>query len=144
MAYSITRPLVAVDWTVSTAFQSRSVRVGPILTISYPASEVCTEWQPWSDYFGSRSWLLGGAFHWLIYCFLAVGFASSAAVLVRSYAPYAFHTGSTSPLFLPPFCFHSRLLFGRGKLTYCRSSRNKGRLYPSQVTSGCQKFIYLS
>jgi chloride channel 3/4/5 len=58
------------------------------------AGEVCTEWQTWSDYLNVRSLFLGGALHWLVYVFLAVGFASSAAVLVRSYAPYAFHTGS--------------------------------------------------
>ncbi|KIM24057.1 hypothetical protein M408DRAFT_331976 [Serendipita vermifera MAFF 305830] len=57
------------------------------------AGDVCNEWQMWSDYLNVRSFFLGGALHWLAYVFLAVAFASSAAVLVRSYAPYAFHTG---------------------------------------------------
>ncbi|KAG8834550.1 hypothetical protein FRC17_008384 [Serendipita sp. 399] len=57
------------------------------------AGEVCIEWQTWSEYLGLRSIFTEGPLQWLVYVFCGVCFASTAAILVRSYAPYAFHTG---------------------------------------------------
>ncbi|KAH8075851.1 chloride channel [Cristinia sonorae] len=57
------------------------------------AGEVCTEWQSWSQYF-HVSFILGQSLlQSSIYIALAVAFAGSAALFVRTYAPYAFHTG---------------------------------------------------
>ncbi|KAF8196803.1 chloride channel [Mycena galopus ATCC 62051] len=55
--------------------------------------EVCTEWRTWSEFFGVRFVLTQSLLHSFVYVVLAVAFAGSAAVLVKSYAPYAFHTG---------------------------------------------------
>ncbi|KAF8661351.1 hypothetical protein AX16_001446 [Volvariella volvacea WC 439] len=55
--------------------------------------EVCTEWQTWSDVFGLRHIFSQSLLQAFFYIFLAVVFAGSAAVLVVTYAPYAFHTG---------------------------------------------------
>ncbi|KAF5377784.1 hypothetical protein D9757_008072 [Collybiopsis confluens] len=55
--------------------------------------EFCTDWQPWSEYLNIRSIFLSSLLQSSIYVVLAVLFASSAALLVYIYAPYAFHTG---------------------------------------------------
>ncbi|KAG8803922.1 hypothetical protein FRB91_000664 [Serendipita sp. 411] len=57
------------------------------------ASEICGEWQTWSKFLGLHSIFLEGPLQWLVYVFCGVCFASTAGILVRSYAPYAFHTG---------------------------------------------------
>ncbi|KAG8846614.1 hypothetical protein FRB91_000657 [Serendipita sp. 411] len=57
------------------------------------ASEICGEWQTWSEFLGLHSIFLEGPLQWLVYVFCGVCFASTAGILVRSYAPYAFHTG---------------------------------------------------
>ncbi|KAH9943797.1 chloride channel [Amylocystis lapponica] len=55
--------------------------------------EICGEWKTWSDYLGVRFIFAQSLLQSFIYVFLAIGFAGSAAFLVKSYAPYAFHTG---------------------------------------------------
>lgn len=55
--------------------------------------EVCTEWKTWSAYFHVSSILGQSLLQAWIYIALAIAFAGSAAVLVVTYAPYAFHTG---------------------------------------------------
>ncbi|KIK61661.1 hypothetical protein GYMLUDRAFT_165705 [Collybiopsis luxurians FD-317 M1] len=55
--------------------------------------EFCTDWQTWSEYFKIRSLFLSSLLQSSIYVMLAVVFAGSAALLVYTYAPYAFHTG---------------------------------------------------
>ncbi|KAJ6624915.1 Cl-channel protein [Mycena sp. CBHHK59/15] len=55
--------------------------------------EACTEWRTWSEFLGVRFVLAQSLLHSFVYVALAVAFAGSAAVLVKSYAPYAFHTG---------------------------------------------------
>ncbi|KAJ7626366.1 Cl-channel protein [Mycena polygramma] len=57
------------------------------------AGEACTEWRTWSEFLGVRAALAQSLLHTFVYVALAVAFAGSAAVLVKSYAPYAFHTG---------------------------------------------------
>ncbi|KAJ7695038.1 Cl-channel protein [Mycena rosella] len=57
------------------------------------SGEVCTEWMTWSEFLGVRVVFAQSLLHSLVYVLLAVAFAGSAAVLVKSYAPYAFHTG---------------------------------------------------
>ncbi|KAJ7132162.1 Cl-channel protein [Mycena epipterygia] len=57
------------------------------------AGEACTEWHTWSEFLGVRVVLAQSLLHTFVYVVLAVAFAGSAAVLVKSYAPYAFHTG---------------------------------------------------
>ncbi|KAI0923449.1 hypothetical protein AcW1_006407 [Taiwanofungus camphoratus] len=55
--------------------------------------EVCTEWKSWSDYLHIKPIFLQSLLQSFIYVALAIAFAGSAAVLVKTYAPYAFHTG---------------------------------------------------
>ncbi|CCA72200.1 related to chloride channel protein 3, partial [Serendipita indica DSM 11827] len=57
------------------------------------AGEICMEWETWSNYFHIRSMFIEGPLQWLVYVSLAVLFAAAAAIFVRTYAPYAFHTG---------------------------------------------------
>ncbi|THH09923.1 hypothetical protein EW145_g1683 [Phellinidium pouzarii] len=57
------------------------------------SGEVCTEWLTWSQWFGIRSILGQSMLQAFIYITLAIVFSSSAALLVLTYAPYAFHTG---------------------------------------------------
>ncbi|KAJ6485834.1 Cl-channel protein [Mycena sanguinolenta] len=55
--------------------------------------EACQQWSTWSKFFGVNVVLAQSLLHTFVYVVLAVAFAGSAAVLVKSYAPYAFHTG---------------------------------------------------
>ncbi|KAH8832275.1 Cl-channel protein [Flagelloscypha sp. PMI_526] len=55
--------------------------------------EICTEWKSWSEYLGVRYIFAQSLLQSLVYVSLAVAFATSAAFLVKTYAPYAFHTG---------------------------------------------------
>ncbi|ETW79134.1 chloride channel [Heterobasidion irregulare TC 32-1] len=55
--------------------------------------EVCHEWQSWSQYLGVESILGQSSLQSLVYIALSVAFAASSALLVVTYAPYAFHTG---------------------------------------------------
>jgi chloride channel 3/4/5 len=57
------------------------------------AGEICYEWQTWSQYLGVHSTLGESLLQALVYIALAVAFAGAASVLVRSYAPHAYHTG---------------------------------------------------
>ncbi|KAF8909322.1 Cl-channel protein [Gymnopilus junonius] len=52
-----------------------------------------TEWQSWGDYFNVHSIFGHSLLQASIYVVLAVAFAGSAALLVVTYAPLAFHTG---------------------------------------------------
>ncbi|KAJ7230701.1 Cl-channel protein [Mycena pura] len=60
---------------------------------SVKPGEACTEWRTWSEFLGVGPVLAQSLLHSFVYVSLAVVFAGSAAVLVKSYAPYAFHTG---------------------------------------------------
>ncbi|KAF8637590.1 hypothetical protein AX17_002659 [Amanita inopinata Kibby_2008] len=55
--------------------------------------EVCKEWQTWSQYFHIRFIFVQSLLQAFVYVVFAIAFAGSAAVLVKTYAPYAFHTG---------------------------------------------------
>ncbi|KAF9480503.1 Cl-channel protein [Pholiota conissans] len=55
--------------------------------------EVCQEWQTWGNYFHVKSILGNSMLQASIYVVLAIAFAGSAALLVVTYAPHAFHTG---------------------------------------------------
>ncbi|KAF8889352.1 Cl-channel protein [Infundibulicybe gibba] len=55
--------------------------------------EICREWQTWSEYLNVRFIFAQSLLQSFVYVALAVAFAGSAAVLVTTYAPYAFHTG---------------------------------------------------
>ncbi|PFH51941.1 hypothetical protein AMATHDRAFT_39855 [Amanita thiersii Skay4041] len=55
--------------------------------------EICREWQTWSQHFGIKFIFLQSLLQAFVYIALAIAFAGSAAVLVKAYAPYAFHTG---------------------------------------------------
>ncbi|KIO25833.1 hypothetical protein M407DRAFT_24790, partial [Tulasnella calospora MUT 4182] len=55
--------------------------------------EVCYEWVTWGAYFGVTSIAGQSVLQSIVYIGLAVCFAGTAAFLVQSYAPYAFHTG---------------------------------------------------
>ncbi|PPQ62897.1 hypothetical protein CVT24_006295 [Panaeolus cyanescens] len=55
--------------------------------------EICNEWKSWGDYLEVNSIFGRSLLHASIYVVLAIAFAGSAAVLVESWAPLAFHTG---------------------------------------------------
>ncbi|KAJ7355661.1 Cl-channel protein [Mycena albidolilacea] len=55
--------------------------------------EACTDWRTWSEFFGVGPAPAQALLQSFVYVSLAVAFAGSAAVLVKTYAPYAFHTG---------------------------------------------------
>ncbi|KAF8308326.1 hypothetical protein DL93DRAFT_2171178 [Clavulina sp. PMI_390] len=55
--------------------------------------EICTEWRTWSQWFGIRSIAGGSLLQAIAYIILAIAYGAAAAVLVYTYAPYAFHTG---------------------------------------------------
>ncbi|KAI8452253.1 chloride channel [Phakopsora pachyrhizi] len=57
------------------------------------ANEVCYEWVDWSTVLNISSPPLMAFTRYLIFILVSVGFAGSAAVLVKSLAPPAFHTG---------------------------------------------------
>ncbi|KAF7289525.1 Chloride channel protein [Mycena chlorophos] len=60
---------------------------------SVKPGEVCLEWTTWSEFLGVQNIFGQSLLHSSVYVTLAVAFAGSAAVLVTTYAPYAFHTG---------------------------------------------------
>ncbi|OJT09778.1 H(+)/Cl(-) exchange transporter 3 [Trametes pubescens] len=55
--------------------------------------EKCNEWQSWSEYLSVDSIFAQSLLQSAIYIALSIAFAGSSAILVKSYAPYAFHTG---------------------------------------------------
>ncbi|RDX51224.1 hypothetical protein OH76DRAFT_1378993 [Lentinus brumalis] len=55
--------------------------------------EICNEWQSWSEFLHVSSIFRQSLLQAAIYIALSIGFAGSSAVLVLTYAPYAFHTG---------------------------------------------------
>lgn len=55
--------------------------------------EVCNQWQTWSEHFNIKLVFAQSILQSFIYITLGITFAGSAAVLVQTYAPYAFHTG---------------------------------------------------
>ncbi|KIJ55127.1 hypothetical protein M422DRAFT_199235 [Sphaerobolus stellatus SS14] len=55
--------------------------------------EVCQPWMTWSQWFGLRYIFAQSLLQASVYVGLAVIFAASAGILVKSYAPFAFHTG---------------------------------------------------
>ncbi|KAJ7746724.1 Cl-channel protein [Mycena maculata] len=57
------------------------------------SGEACTAWLTWSEYLNVEFVFAQSLLHSFVYVTFAVAFAGSAAVLVKSYAPYAFHTG---------------------------------------------------
>ncbi|KAN0129315.1 chloride channel [Lactarius tabidus] len=61
--------------------------------VGVEAGDVCYDWRPWGEYLGISSIFGQSLLHSFAYIFLSTAFAASAAVLVISYAPYAFHTG---------------------------------------------------
>ncbi|KAI9433558.1 Cl-channel protein [Lactarius indigo] len=61
--------------------------------VGVEAGDVCHDWRPWGEYLGISSIFGQSLLHSFAYILLSTAFAASAAVLVSSYAPYAFHTG---------------------------------------------------
>ncbi|KAI0629368.1 chloride channel [Trametes polyzona] len=55
--------------------------------------ELCEEWQSWSQYLNVHSIFAQSLLQSAIYISLSVALAGSSAILVKTYAPYAFHTG---------------------------------------------------
>ncbi|KAF9269075.1 Cl-channel protein [Marasmius fiardii PR-910] len=53
----------------------------------------CTEWQSWSNYLEVKHIFTESFLQISVYVSLAIALAGSSAVLVKTYAPYAFHTG---------------------------------------------------
>ncbi|KAI9433521.1 chloride channel [Lactarius indigo] len=59
----------------------------------FVAGDVYHDWRPWGEYLGISSIFGQSLLHSFAYILLSTAFAASAAVLVSSYASYAFHTG---------------------------------------------------
>jgi len=59
----------------------------------YDIGESCHEWKLWGDYLEIRWIGLQAIVQTFTYVVLSIAFASCAAFLVRTYAPFAFHTG---------------------------------------------------
>ncbi|KAF7309581.1 Chloride channel protein [Mycena indigotica] len=60
---------------------------------SVKPGELCGEWMTWSAFLDLRNVFAQSLLHSSVYVALAVSFAGAAAILVTTYAPYAFHTG---------------------------------------------------
>ncbi|KNZ59898.1 hypothetical protein VP01_1648g4 [Puccinia sorghi] len=55
--------------------------------------EICYEWKTWPQVFKIRSIRIASFCHYLAYIISSVTFASMVALLVKAFAPFAFHTG---------------------------------------------------
>ncbi|KAI0831818.1 chloride channel [Trametes gibbosa] len=55
--------------------------------------EICNEWQSWSEYLNVHHIFAQSLLQSVIYIALSIVLAGSSAILVKSYAPYAYHTG---------------------------------------------------
>ncbi|KAL6309304.1 chloride channel [Sparassis latifolia] len=55
--------------------------------------EICAEWETWSEFLHVKTIFVQSLLQSTVYTALAIIFAGSSAILVKSYAPYAFHTG---------------------------------------------------
>ncbi|KAI0035335.1 chloride channel [Vararia minispora EC-137] len=60
---------------------------------STDAGQVCFEWRTWSNYLNLHSLFGSSLLQAFVYIALSVALAASSALLVVTYAPYAFHTG---------------------------------------------------
>ncbi|KAG8760083.1 hypothetical protein FRC12_009629, partial [Ceratobasidium sp. 428] len=115
------------------------------------AGEECTEWNTWSQYFGIRSIFLTSLIQAFTYVLLAIAYSGSAAVLVQSYAPYAFHTGIPEikailngyvlDLFLSPWTL---LVKGVGLALAVASGLSLGKEGPLVHVSCCIASIYFN
>lgn len=56
-------------------------------------NEICYEWITWPKVFNISSAQMSSLFHYLVYILSSVIFAGIAALLVKAFAPFAFHTG---------------------------------------------------
>ncbi|KZP21056.1 Cl-channel protein [Athelia psychrophila] len=65
----------------------------PTCCSGFDAGEICTDWKTWGEFLSIRFILGQSLLHSFVYVTLAVLFAGISAILVKSYAPYAFHTG---------------------------------------------------
>ncbi|EUC55682.1 ClC chloride channel family protein, partial [Rhizoctonia solani AG-3 Rhs1AP] len=100
------------------------------------AGEECNEWNTWSEYFGIRSIAVTSLLQSFIYVVLAIAYSGSAAILVQSYAPYAFHTGN---LFLSPWTL---LVKGVGLALAVGSGLSLGKEGPLVHVSCCVASIF--
>ncbi|KAG8707202.1 hypothetical protein FRC09_001965 [Ceratobasidium sp. 395] len=115
------------------------------------AGEECTEWNTWSQYFGIRSIFLTSLIQAFTYVLLAIAYSGSAAVLVQSDAPYAFHTGIPEikailngyvlDLFLSPWTL---LVKGVGLALAVASGLSLGKEGPLVHVSCCIASIYFN
>lgn len=55
--------------------------------------EICYEWKTWPQVFNIRSTRIASFCHYLAYIISSVTFAGMVALLVKAFAPFAFHTG---------------------------------------------------
>ncbi|QRV88650.1 ClC voltage-gated chloride channel protein [Ceratobasidium sp. AG-Ba] len=100
--------------------------------------EECNEWNTWSQYLRIHSAFLTSLVQASTYVVLAVAYSGSAAILVQSYAPYAFHTGIPEikailngyvlDLFLSPWTL---LVKGIGLALAVASGLSLGKEYPN-------------
>ncbi|CAE6495359.1 unnamed protein product [Rhizoctonia solani] len=109
------------------------------------AGEECNEWNTWSEYFGIRSIAVTSLLQSFIYVVLAIAYSGSAAILVQSYAPYAFHTGipeikaASNDLFLSPWTL---LVKGVGLALAVGSGLSLGKEGPLVHVSCCVASIF--
>ncbi|MBW0476333.1 hypothetical protein O181_016048 [Austropuccinia psidii MF-1] len=55
--------------------------------------EICYEWRTWSELFNIHNAGIAATFQYLVYISTSVAFAGASALLVKAFAPFAFHTG---------------------------------------------------
>ncbi|KAH9975687.1 Cl-channel protein [Lactifluus volemus] len=111
---------------------------------------VCRDWLPWGEYFGISSILGQSLLHSFAYILLSTAFAASAAVLVVSYAPYAFHTGIPEiKAILGGYVFDSflsswtLLIKALGLALSVSSGLSLGKEGPLVHVSCCMSFLFM-
>ncbi|KAI0306096.1 Cl-channel protein [Multifurca ochricompacta] len=105
--------------------------------------EVCHDWQSWGEYFGISSILGQSLLHSFAYISLSTAFAASAAVLVISYAPYAFHTGIPEIKAILGGYPWTLLIKALGLALSVSSGLSLGKEGPLVHVSCCMSFLFM-
>ncbi|KAH9172986.1 Cl-channel protein [Lactarius sanguifluus] len=120
--------------------------------VGVEAGNVCHDWRPWGEYLGISSIFGQSLLHSFAYILLSTAFAASAAVLVSSYAPYAFHTGipeikagkSLAAMSSTPFLSTWTLLIkALGLALSVSSGLSLGKEGPLVHVSCCMAFLFM-
>ncbi|KAI9510532.1 Cl-channel protein [Russula earlei] len=114
------------------------------------SGQVCHDWQAWGKYLGIGSIMGQSLIHSFAYILLSMAFAASAAILVVSYAPYAFHTGIPEiKAILGGYVFDSflsswtLLIKALGLALSVSSGLSLGKEGPLVHVSCCMSFLFM-